>query len=94
MSTAQSPVSQLLERNAALFADKHLLIAGYMEDNYPLVLATAAASATLFTTDYSRWRQLMAAADAQTQQPSISFGHQLAPEQPAFDALLLLLPKA
>ena len=44
MSTAQSPVSQLLERNAALFADKHLLIAGYMEDNYPLVLAKAAAS--------------------------------------------------
>ncbi len=94
MSAAETPVSQLLERNISAFAGKRLLVAGYMEDNYPLALAAHASSWHLFTTDYSRWRQLMAAADAQTQQPSISFGHQLAAEQPAFDALLLLLPKA
>ena len=94
MSAAETPVSQLLERNISAFAGKRLLVAGYMEDNYPLALAAHASSWHLFTTDYSRWRQLMAAADAQTQQPSISFGHQLAADQPAFDALLLLLPKA
>ena len=94
MSAAETPVSQLLERNISAFAGKRLLVAGYMEDNYPLTLAAHASSWHLFTTDYSRWRQLMAAADVQKQQPSISFGHQLAPEQPAFDALLLLLPKA
>lgn len=94
MSTAQSPVSQLLERNAALFADKHLLIAGYMEDNYPLALATAATSATLFTTDYSRWRQLTALHTPDAGQVQIPFSHQLDPAPPAFDALLILLPKA
>lgn len=94
MSTAQSPVSQLLERNAALFADKHLLIAGYMEDNYPLVLATAAASATLFTTDYSRWRQLTALHTPQGGAVQLYFGHQLPAAAPAFDTLLILLPKA
>ena len=94
MSTAQSPVSQLLERNAAQFAGKHLLIAGYMEDNYPLALASAAASATLFTTDYGRWRQLTALHGSQAGAEQLYFGHQLPEAAPAFDALLLLLPKA
>ena len=94
MSAAETPVSQLLERNISAFAGKRLLVAGYMEDNYPLTLAAHTSSWHLFTTDYSRWRHLMAATDPRVEHPEISFGHQLATDLPAFDALLLLLPKA
>ena len=92
MSAAQTPVSQLLERNLCAFAGKRLLVAGYLEDNYPLTLVKQASSWHLFTTDYGRWRQLTA--DGQSQPMPISYGHQLAEELPPFDALLLLLPKA
>ncbi len=94
MSTAQSPVSQLLERNVSLFAGKRLLIAGYMEDNYPLALAAGTESTTLFTTDYSRWRQLEALQATAAAPCSLCYDFQLAAAPPAFDALLLLLPKA
>jgi 16S rRNA (guanine1207-N2)-methyltransferase len=94
MSTAQSPVSQLLERNVSLFAGKRLLIAGYMEDNYPLALAVGTESTTLFTTDYSRWRQLEALQATASAPCSLCYDFQLAAAPPAFDALLLLLPKA
>ena len=60
MSAAQTPVSQLLERNLCAFAGKRLLVAGYLEDNYPLTLVKQASSWHLFTTDYGRWRQLTA----------------------------------
>lgn len=33
MSMAQTPVSQLLERNLALFNGKQLLVAGCFDDN-------------------------------------------------------------
>ena len=93
MSAAQTPVSQLLERNLSAFAGKRLLVAGYLEDNYPLTLVKQASSWHLFTTDYGRWHQLSAAA-ASSQHAQISYSHQLTGEHPAFDALLLLLPKA
>ena len=57
-------------------------------------LATAAASATLFTTDYSRWRQLTALHTPQGEAVQLYFGHQLPAAAPAFDTLLILLPKA
>lgn len=92
MSAAQTPVSQLLERNLCAFAGKRLLVAGYLEDNYPLTLVKQASSWHLFTTDYGRWRQLTA--DGQSLPAQISYGHQLTDGHPPFDALLLLLPKA
>ncbi len=89
MSESISPVSQLLARSEALFAGKRLLICGAMEDNYPLQLARLADDACIFTSDYSRYRQLQ----PQAGPLPLHFGHQLATEQ-RFDALLLLLPKA
>lgn len=89
MSESDSPVSQLLERSESLFAGKRLLIAGAIEDTYPLQLAKLAAEACLFTSDYSRYRQLRAVAG----NVEIQFGHQFQSER-RFDALLLLLPKA
>ena len=90
MTEPVSPVSQLLQRNLALFAGKRLLVAGYLEDNYLLALSQSTGSLALFTTDYSRYRQLL----AQPSPARLYFGHQWQHEGAPFDALLLLMPKA
>lgn len=92
MSDALSPVSQLLQRSESLFAGKHLLVSGFLEDNYLLDWVSEVASLTLFTTDYHRYRELKAHRLAD--RACIRFGHVLPDDQHGFDALLLLLPKA
>ena len=88
MSSPISAVSQMLERNQALFVGKRLLVCGTLEDDYPGQLATLAQTLTVFTTDYCYYRsQQGALGDA------IVFDHQLK-GAPRFDALLLLMPKA
>lgn len=90
MPTAQSPVSQLLERNLALFAGKQLLVAGSFDDDYALELEQHAASVTLFTSDYHRyqaWQQHDTSA-------LCLFGHSFVQQEARFDALLLFMPKA
>ena len=90
MPTAQSPVSQLLERNLALFAGKQLLVAGSVDDDYVLELAHHAASVTLFTSDYHRYQAW------QQHDTSVLclFGHEFVQQEARFDALLLFMPKA
>ena len=88
MSSPISAVSQMLERNQALFVGKRLLVCGALEDDYPCQLATLAHSLTVFTTDYCYYRSQQAALG-----DAILFDHQLG-GAPRFDALLLLMPKA
>ncbi|MBL0599052.1 16S rRNA (guanine(1207)-N(2))-methyltransferase RsmC [Aeromonas jandaei] len=88
MSSPISAVSQMLERNQALFVGKRLLVCGALEDDYPRQLATLAQSLTVFTTDYCYYRSQLAALGE-----AILFDHQLG-GAPRFDALLLLMPKA
>lgn len=90
MPTAQTPVSQLLERNLALFEGQHLLVAGSFDDDYALELTHHAASVTLFTSDYHRYQ----AWQRHDTQANCLFGHEFASQGPRFDALLLLMPKA
>ncbi|QTL95774.1 16S rRNA (guanine(1207)-N(2))-methyltransferase RsmC [Aeromonas jandaei] len=88
MSSPISAVSQMLERNQALFVGKRLLVCGALEDDYPRQLATLAQSLTVFTTDYCYYRSQQAALGE-----AILFDHQLG-GAPRFDSLLLLMPKA
>jgi len=88
MSSPISAVSQMLERNQALFVGKRLLVCGALEDDYPRQLATLAQTLTVFTTDYCYYRSQQAALGK-----AILFDHQLG-GTPRFDALLLLMPKA
>jgi len=88
MSSPISAVSQMLERNQALFVGKRLLVCGALEDDYPRQLATLTHSLTVFTTDYCYYRSQQAALG-----DAILFDHQLG-GAPRFDALLLLMPKA
>ena len=88
MSSPISAVSQMLERNQALFVGKRLLVCGTLEDDYPRQLAELASSLTVFTTDYCYYRSQQA-----TLGDAILFDHQLG-GAPRFDALLLLMPKA
>ena len=92
MSTAQSPVSQLLERNLSLFAGKRLLVAGFWEDDYLCTLAAETAATTLLCTDFHRYRQLQACSAPSTL--VTVFDHALPAQSDRFDALLLCLPKA
>ncbi|HGY0995020.1 TPA: 16S rRNA (guanine(1207)-N(2))-methyltransferase RsmC [Aeromonas salmonicida subsp. pectinolytica] len=88
MSSPISAVSQMLERNQALFVGKRLLVCGTQEDDYPRQLAELASSLTVFTTDYCYYRSQQT-----TLGDAILFDHQLG-GAPRFDALLLLMPKA
>lgn len=88
MSSPISAVSQMLERNQALFVGKRLLVCGALEDDYPRQLVTLAQTLTVFTTDYCYYRSQQAALGE-----AILFDHQLG-GAPRFDALLLLMPKA
>ncbi|GJA18679.1 ribosomal RNA small subunit methyltransferase C [Aeromonas caviae] len=88
ISQKNSAVSQMLERNQALFVGKRLLVCGALEDDYPRQLAELAHSLTVFTTDYCYYRSQQAALG-----DAILFDHQLG-GAPRFNALLLLMPKA
>lgn len=88
ISQPNSAVSQMLERNQALFVGKRLLICGALEDDYPRQLAELTDSLTVFTTDYCYYLSQRAALGDR-----ILFDHRLGGAT-RFDALLLLMPKA
>lgn len=78
MSSPISAVSQMLERNQALFVGKRLLVCGALEDDYPRQLASLAQTLTVFTTDYCYYRSQQAALGE-----AILFDHQLGGAPPA-----------
>lgn len=87
MSVYTAP-SQIAQRQLSYFADKHVLVAGEVEDDFPVELRQHCQAVTVFTTHYGYYRQLLT-------QPSIQcyFGEQL---DAPIDANMILLywPKA
>lgn len=87
MSVYTTP-SQIAQRQLAYFEGKHVLVAGEVEDLFPIELEKHCASVSIFTTHYGYYRQLEA-------HSSISryFGAEFTAETPA-DMILLYWPKA
>lgn len=79
--------SQLLQRNESIFTDKNILVAGNIDDNYPLQLQSLAQSATFCFSDYRYYTTLS---------DKLSHSHFTSNYQGEgkFDLLLIFLPKA
>ena len=52
-----SAPSQIVQRQLSYFEGKHVLVAGEAEDHFPAELAQHCGSVSLFTTNYSYYRQ-------------------------------------
>ncbi|NGZ12226.1 16S rRNA (guanine(1207)-N(2))-methyltransferase RsmC [Vibrio aestuarianus] len=87
MLTYTAP-SQIAQRQLAYFADKHVLVAGEVEDLFPVELTHHCRSVSVFTTHYGYYRQLNAHSQIQRY-----FGAQFVAETNA-DLILLYWPKA
>ncbi len=87
MSAYTAP-SQIAQRQLEYFADKHVMVAGEAEDLFPIELAQHCASVTVFTTNYSYYRQIK-----DSDKISAHFGSVFDAETQA-DMLLLYWPKA
>lgn len=87
MSAYTTP-SQIAQRQLDYFNAKHVLVAGEIEDLFPLELAEHCESVTVFTSNYSYFRQIRSC-EAITSH----FGSQLNADTQA-DLLLLYWPKA
>lgn len=80
--------SQIAERQLDYFADKHVLVAGEAEDQFPQQLIQHSASVGIFTTDYRYARQWKASDDIQCY-----FSEEL-PDGVQADLVLLYWPKS
>ena len=93
MSSSQtlSNPSQVLQRNESLFAGKSILVAGNIDDQYPIELQKMAASSTFCYNDYRHFDKL------QSQLTDCHFTHNYsgkADRTSKFDLLLIYIPKA
>ncbi|NAW68972.1 16S rRNA (guanine(1207)-N(2))-methyltransferase RsmC [Vibrio sp. V27_P1S3P104] len=80
--------SQIAERQLAYFSGKKVLIAGEIEDDFPLLLAKHCLSVAVFTTHYGYYRQLQ-----QSSAVNCYFGAELTENLDA-DLLVIYWPKA
>ncbi|MYM59488.1 16S rRNA (guanine(1207)-N(2))-methyltransferase RsmC [Vibrio sp. OCN044] len=80
--------SQIAQRQLDYFAGKNLIVAGELEDLFPIELTKHCESVTVFTTNYSYYRQL-----EPCKQLSTVFGSEFDKETKA-DMILLYWPKA
>lgn len=80
--------SQITQRQLTYFTGKKVLVAGEVEDNFPIELSKHCDSVTVFTTHYGYYRQLQASSAVKSH-----FGAKLTAEVTA-DLLLLYWPKA
>ncbi|ELP5728094.1 16S rRNA (guanine(1207)-N(2))-methyltransferase RsmC [Vibrio vulnificus] len=87
MSAYTAP-SQIAERQLDYFHGKHVLVAGEIEDLFPLSLTNHCESVTVFTSNYSYFRQIQSNTNV-----SSYFGCEFDAETNA-DLLLLYWPKA
>ncbi|MCA3881531.1 16S rRNA (guanine(1207)-N(2))-methyltransferase RsmC [Vibrio vulnificus] len=87
MSAYTAP-SQIAQRQLDYFNGKHVLVAGEVEDLFPLELAEHCESVSVFTSNYSYFRQIRAHSTITSY-----FGSQLEADSQA-DLLLLYWPKA
>lgn len=80
--------SQIAQRQIEYFADKHVLVAGELEDDFPSELVNHCASVSIFTTNYGYYNSHKASEQIQTY-----FGAELTQASEA-DLILLYWPKA
>lgn len=83
-----SAPSQILARQLEYVENKHILIAGELEDTFAIELRRHAASVSVFSTNYAYANQLKQETNIQVQ-----FGAQYQP-MPNIDMLILYWPKA
>ncbi|MCP5077825.1 MAG: 16S rRNA (guanine(1207)-N(2))-methyltransferase RsmC [Psychromonas sp.] len=88
-NTTYSNPSQLLQRNEALFHGKNILVAGNMDDNYPLQLQSLANSSTFCFSDYRYFSTLK----NQLTDSTVLFTDNYQGDK-FFDLLLIFIPKA
>lgn len=89
INTIYSNPSQLLQRNEALFEGKNILVAGNIDDNYPLHLQSLANSSTFCFSDYNYFSAL----DSQLSESTRLFTDNYQGDK-QFDLLLIFMPKA
>ncbi|EAQ52224.1 MULTISPECIES: 16S rRNA (guanine(1207)-N(2))-methyltransferase RsmC [Vibrio] len=80
--------SQIAQRQLAYFEGKHVLVAGEAEDLFPVELAKHCESVTVFTSNYSYYRQLEGCSTIQR-----FYGAEFTEETKA-DLVMLYWPKA
>lgn len=80
--------SQITQRQFAYFAGKKVLVAGEVEDSFPIELSKHCDAVTVFTTHYGYYRQLQASSAVKSH-----FGAELTADITA-DLLLIYWPKA
>ncbi|RQW63843.1 16S rRNA (guanine(1207)-N(2))-methyltransferase RsmC [Vibrio viridaestus] len=83
-----TPPSQIAERQLEYFSDKHVLVVGEVEDNFPQTLTSHCRQVSVFTTHYGYYRQCQTFKDVTSY-----FGSELT-EQCSADMILLYWPKA
>lgn len=91
-SQTLSNPSQVLQRNESLFLNKSILVAGNIDDNYPIHLQTIASSSCFCFNDYRYYEKLK----NKLTQSEVYFtdNFQGKEDQQKFDLLLIYIPKA
>lgn len=84
--------SQVLQRNESLFADKSILVAGNIDDQYPIQLQTIASSSCFCFNDYRYYDKLKS--KLTTSDIYFTDNYQGNDTQQKFDLLLIYIPKA
>lgn len=88
-NTTYSNPSQLLQRNETLFQGKNILVAGNMDDSYPVQLQSLANSSTFCFSDYRHF----SAIKQQLSESTTEFTDNYQGDA-CFDLLLIFIPKA
>jgi len=88
-NTTYSNPSQLLQRNETLFQGKNILVAGNMDDGYPVHLQSLANSSTFCFSDYRHF----SAINSQLSESTTVFTDNYQGDT-RFDLLLIFIPKA
>lgn len=84
--------SQVLQRNESLFSGKSILVAGNIDDHYPIHLQTIASSSTFCFNDYRYYDKLKD--QLNTSDVHFTANYQGKENQAPFDLLLIYIPKA
>ncbi|WP_120511694.1 16S rRNA (guanine(1207)-N(2))-methyltransferase RsmC [Photobacterium salinisoli] len=89
-ASTYSAASQVVARQIDFFTDRHVLVAGELDDLYPIELAAVASSVRVFTTHYGQHLSL-----SRSSKITSHFGAELsADDARGVDMILLYWPKA
>jgi 16S rRNA (guanine1207-N2)-methyltransferase len=84
--------SQVLQRNESLFSGKNIIVAGNIDDDYPIQLQTIASSSSFCFNDYRYYEKLKDRLN--TSAVHFTANYQGKDNQEKFDLLLMYIPKA